>query len=175
MHIKPLFIAALSASLLGLVLGGCSPTYNWRDYTSGDGSYRVMFPAKPATHTRSIDLGGIRVDMTMTAADVEGTTYAVGTALAPDPALAQATLPAMRLALLRNIGATGDGAGVPAATPGAAALEVDATGKGNGGPVRLLGRFTAKGARVYQVIVIGKPDAMPPEQTEQFLDSFAPQ
>ena len=113
--------------------------------------------------------------MTMTAAEVDGTTFAVGTAVAPDATLALATLPAMRQALLRNIGATEDGAGGAPSKPGAAALEVDATGKGSAGPVRLVGRFTAQGARVYQVIVIGKPDAMPPEQTEQFLDSFAPQ
>jgi hypothetical protein len=165
MHIKQLLPVFAAAAMLA----GCSPTYNWRDYTSGDGAFRVMFPAKPSSHTRSIDLGGIRVDMTMTAAEVEGTTFAVGTALAPDAALAQATLPAMRQALLRNIGAK------DAALPGSAGLEVDAVGKGNGGPVRLVGRFVAKGTRMYQVIVIGKPGAMPPEHTEQFLTSFAAQ
>jgi hypothetical protein len=172
MHIRPFSFVTPAAGLLALLLGGCSPTYNWRDYTSSDGSFHVLFPAKPATHTRNIDLGGIRVDMTMTAAEVNGATFAVGTALAPDAAMAQATLPAMRQALLRNIGAT---LGDAASKPGAAGLEVDATGKGNGAPVRLVGRFTAKGTRVYQVIVIGKPDAMPPEQTEQFLGSFAAQ
>lgn len=165
MHIKQLLPAFAAAAMLA----GCSPTYNWRDHTSGDGAYRVMFPAKPASHTRNIDLGGIRVDMTMTAAEVEGTTFAVGTALAPDAAMAQATLPAMRQALLRNIGAKDD------ALPGSATLDVDAVGKGNGGPVRLVGRFVAKGTRMYQVIVVGKPGAMPPEHTEQFLTSFAPQ
>ena len=170
MHIKQLCIAALSA----LLLAGCSPTYNWRDYTSADGAFRVLFPAKPATHTRGIDLGGIKVDMTMTAAEVEGSTFAVGTAVAPDAAMAQATLPAMRQALLRNIGAsdTGENKGAP---PGGAVLDVDAVGKGKGGPVRLVGRFLAKGTRVYQVIVVGKPGAMPPEHTEQFLSSFKPQ
>ncbi|MFC0254589.1 hypothetical protein [Massilia consociata] len=177
MHIKPLLPAFASAVLVSTLLSGCSPTYNWRDYTSSEGAYRIMFPSKPSTHTRSVDLGGIRVDMTMTAAEVEGTTFAVGTALAPDPALAQATLPAMRQALLRNIGVTGAAAEAAseAAAPDAAKLDVDATGKGNGGPVRLVGRFAAKGARVYQVIVVGKPGAMPPEHTEQFLTSFAPQ
>ena len=150
------------------MLAGCSPTYNWRDFTPADGSYRVLFPAKPATHTRPIDLGGIKVEMTMSAAEVEGTTFAVGTALAPDAALAQATLPAMRQALLRNIGAADTGAGKET-------LDVDVVGKGSGGPVRLVGRFVAKGPRVYQVIVIGEPGAMPPEHTAQFLTSFAPQ
>jgi hypothetical protein len=157
--------------MAALALAGCSPTYNWRDYTSSDGAYRVLFPAKPATQTRSIDLGGIKVEMTMTAAEVEGTTFAVGTALAPDAAMAQATLPAMRQALLRNIGATDK---ADPAAPGAA-LKVDAVGKGSAVPVRLVGRFVAKGARMYQVIVVGNPGAMPPEHTEQFLTSFAPQ
>lgn len=165
MHIKQLLPVFAAAALLA----ACSPTYNWRDYTSGDGSFRVMFPAKPATHTRGIDLGGIQVEMTMTAAEVQGTTFAVGTAVAPDAALAQATLPAMRQALLRNIGAA------DSAAAAGAPLAVDAVGKGNSGPVRLVGRFVAKGPRMYQVIVVGKPDAMPPEQTEQFLTSFAPQ
>lgn len=165
MHIKQLVLASLSAVLLA----GCSPTYNWRDYTSADGAFKVLFPAKPATHTRAIDLGGIKVDMTMTAAEVEGTTFAVGTAVAPDAALAQATLPAMRQALLRNIGASDPG------VKDGAPLDVDAVGKGNSGPVRLVGRFLAKGTRVYQVIVVGTPGAMPPEHTEQFLSSFKPQ
>jgi hypothetical protein len=166
MRIRSLFLAALSACLLA----GCSPTYNWRDHTSADGSYRVMFPAKPATHTRNIDLGGIRVDMTMTGADVEGAAFVVGTALMPDAALAQASLPALRQALLRNIGAA-DGAA--AARPNAAALDVDATT--SDGKLRLVGRFVAKGARIYQVIVVGPPKTMPPEQADQFLTSFAPQ
>jgi len=177
MHIKHLLVLPLAVALLG----GCSPTYNWRDYTSSDGAYQVLFPAKPASHTRSVDLGGIRVDMTMTAAEVEGSTFAVGTALAPDPVLAQATLPAMRRALLRNIGAPEEaadaagGAGMLKPPSIGAALDVDATGKGPGGPVRLVGRFTAKGARVYQIIVVGKPGAAPPEQIAQFLTSFKPQ
>ncbi len=169
MHIKQLLPAFVAAAMLA----GCSPTYNWRDYNSGDGSFRVLFPAKPATHTRAIDLGGIKVDMTMTAAEVEGTTFAVGTAVAPDAALAQATLPAMRQALLRNIGAADKAAAGNAATGNA--LDVDAVGKGGGRPVRLVGRFVASGTRMYQVIVMGTPGAMPPEHTEQFLSSFKPQ
>jgi hypothetical protein len=88
--------------------------------------------------------------------------------------MAQATLPAMRQALLRNIGA-GDPGDRNGTAPAGAALDVDAVGKGNSGPVRLVGRFVAKGTRVYQVIVVGTPGAMPPEHTEQFLSSFKPQ
>ena len=153
--------AVLLASLL---LGACNPTYNWRDYASPDAPYRVMFPAKPASFTRTIDLDGMQVSMTMTAAEVDGTTFAVGTAEAPDEARARAALPAMRTALMRNIGA-GSGQGQ--------AGEVDVTGTSRGTPVRLVGHFEARGKRFYQVIVLGKVNGVPPEQIEQFLTSFS--
>ena len=158
-------VPVLAASFL---LAGCNPTYNWRDHTSQDDRYQVLFPAKPATFTRAVDVDGLRVDMTMTAAEVDGATFAVGAATAPDAARARAALPAMRLALLRNIGAAEDAA--PAAQDG---LRVEATGAANGRPVRLHGRFEARGERFYQVIVLGPADAVPAEQVEQFLTSFA--
>jgi hypothetical protein len=162
----------LSLLLATALLGACSPKYNWRDYASPDAPYRVMFPAKPASVTRSIDLEGKQVSMTMTAADIDGATFAVGAAEAPDEAQAQAALPAMMQALLRNIGIKeGQGQLHPDAS-GKTVGEVDATGLANGAPVRLVGRFEARGKRFYQVIVLGKPDAMPPEQVEQFLTSF---
>ena len=169
---QPRFLPASFILLLAALLAACNPTYNWRDHTSGDGSFRVQFPSKPSTHTRSVDLGGLRVDMTMTAAEVEGTTFAVGTALTSDAAQAQAILPAMRHALLRNIGAASTDAGGEPASP---VPGIDATGSGPAGPVRIVGRFVAKEARVYQVIVAGKPGAVSAEHIEQFLDSFTPQ
>ncbi|MEM8511686.1 hypothetical protein RCH14_000977 [Massilia sp. MP_M2] len=150
--------------LASALLAACNPAYNWRDYTSEDGRFKVLFPAKPATLTRTVDLNGLHVEMTMTAAKVDNTTFAVGTGVAPDPARAQAALPAMRLALLRNIGA-----------PDAAAtddLNVDITGAGQGAPMHLSGRFAANGNRFYQVIVLGPAGKTPPEQVEQFLTSF---
>jgi hypothetical protein len=161
--------AALAATgiLAALLLAGCNPTYNWRDHAAADGTWKALFPAKPASFTRSVDLGGLQVEMTMTAAEVEGATFAIGSASAPDAA--QAALPAMRRALLANIGVAGEHA---AATKDG--LQVDATGSANGQPVQLQGRVMARGARVYQVIVLGKPGT-PPEQVEQFLTAFTPQ
>jgi hypothetical protein len=159
--------------LLACVLfAACSPKYNWRDYASPDAPYKIMFPAKPASATRTIDLDGMQVSMTMTAAEVDGATFAVGSAEAPDEARARKALPAMRQALLRNIGAD-DGQGKAQADAGGKAVsEVDATGKANGMPVRLVGHFEARGKRIYQVIVLGKANALPPEQVEQFMTSF---
>ena len=153
-----------------LLLPGCHPTYNWRTYSSPDAPYRIMFPAKPATHTRSVDLDGMQVDMTMTAAEVEGVTFAVGTGIAPDAARARAAVAAMKTALVRNIGA--EVARESAAAGPDSALDIDAVGSANGQPMKLRGRFEAHGKRFYQVVVMGKANAMTPEHVEQFISSF---
>jgi hypothetical protein len=164
-------VAPALCLLLALPLAACSPKYNWRDYASPDAPYRVMFPAKPSTITRTIDLDGMQVAMTMTATEIDGATFAVGAAEAPDAARAQAALEAMQVALVRNIGATITS---QKATSGddRATRDVDASGTDHGVPVRLVGHFEARGKRFYQVIVLGKTQAMPPEQVEQFLSSF---
>jgi hypothetical protein len=155
------------------LLAGCNPAYNWREHTSQEGRFKVLFPAKPASHTRPVDLDGLRVEMTMTAAEVDGATFAVGSATAPDAADARAALPAMRLALLRNIGASEEDA-----PPGPDGLRVNVLGNGNGAgkgkPMHLSGLFEARGARFYQVIVLGPEGATSPEQIDQFLTSFTP-
>ncbi len=156
-------------------LAACSPTYNWREYSSPDGSYHVLFPAKAASYTRPIDLDGMKVNMTMTAAEVEDTTFAVGSAEAPDAAHAQAALVAMKTALVRNIGATissEKAAAVDKSGARRAAIDIDALGAQNGVPMRLLGHFEARDKRFYQVIVMGKASALQSEQADQFLSSF---
>lgn len=168
-RLRPPVLALL---LAGALLGACSPKYNWRDYASPDAPYRVTFPAKPASATRTIALDGMQVSMTMTAAEVDGATFAVGSAEAPDEARARSALPAMTQALLRNIGAGGTQGRFQTDARGRAVGDVDASGTTNGVPVRLVGHFEARGKRFYQVIVLGKANAMPPEQVEQFLTSF---
>lgn len=158
--------------LASFLLAACSPKYNWRDYASPDAPYKVMFPSKPASFTRTIDLDGMQVSMTMTAAEVDGATFAVGSAEAPDEAHARTALPAMMKALLRNIGAGDDGGKFDADSSGKTTGDIDVTGSTNGVPVRLVGHFEARGKRFYQVIVLGKANALPPEQVEQFLTSF---
>jgi hypothetical protein len=173
--ISAIMLPALAAAMLS----ACSPTFNWRDYSSPDAPYRVMFPAKPATYTRKVDVDGMQVNMTMTAAEVENTMFAVGSAEAPDAARAQAALQAMKTALVRNINGTVTSEKAAAAsatsdgsTTQSAAIDVEATGTRSGAPVRLIGHFVSRDKRFYQVVVMGKPAAVAPEQTDQFLSSF---
>ena len=166
--------SALAAAVLALA--ACSGSHNWRDYSSPDAPYRVMFPDKPSVHKRSIDLDGMKVEMTMTAVDDQGTIYAVGSAEAPDAAKANAALAAMKTALVRNIGATvtSEKARAVSSTSSGqqSAIDVEASGMQNGTPMKLIGHFEARDKRFYQVIVMGKDKAMPREQVEQFISSF---
>lgn len=169
--------AALALTLgLGVSLAACGSSHNWRDFTSQEAPYRVMFPDKPAIHKRTIDIDGMKVEMTMTAVDADGTTFAVGSAIAPDAAHAQAALAAMKTALVRNIGATvtAEHAKAEASTGGGqrSSIDVEAAGVQNGAPMKLFGHFEARDRRFYQVIVMGKAKNMPKEEVDQFLASF---
>lgn len=176
------YLLAPVAVLAVAALTACSPKYDWRDYVSPDAPYRVLFPGKPATYTRSVDLDGMKVDMTMTATEVDGAMYAVGAAQAPDAAQAQAALAAMKLALMRNIGATGanETSSAKAVTGPNGSVEtttsdVVANGAMNGVQMRLHGHFEARGNRFYQVVVIGPARSIEREPAEEFLSSFKPQ
>lgn len=161
-----------------LVLSACGNSANWRDYTSPDVPFRVMFPDKPSVFKRPIDLNGMKVEMTMTAVDLGGTTYAVGSAQAPDAAEAEAALVAMKTALVRNIGATvtSEKASAVSSSGGGgvqrSVIDIEAHGVSNGQPMKLVGHFEARDKRFYQVIVMGREKAMPKEQVEQFMTSF---
>jgi hypothetical protein len=174
-HLQAILVPALAV----VALAACSPQYNWRDYSSTDAPFRVMFPDKPAVHTRSVDLDGLKVDMTMTAVQVNGATFAVGSAEAPDADKAEAALAAMQTALVRNIGATVTSKKVARAASAAgnaatrsAAIDIEAAGTQKGQPMRLVGHFESRNKRFYQVIVMGPAKSVPQDQVDMFMSTF---
>ena len=82
---RKLFLFAIP--VIALLLSGCSPQFNWREFTSKDASWQALFPDKPATASRAIDLDAMHTTMTMTAAEVDGILFAVGQAQASDERL----------------------------------------------------------------------------------------
>ncbi len=160
----PRLILIMAAAL---ALAACSPKLNWRDYRSPDAPFTVMFPDKPITQSRTIELGEEHVSMLMTAAKVDGIVFAVGSAELADPTRAQLALPNMKTAMLRNLNAT-----VRHEANNNGVLEVDAIGNQNGAPMQLTGHFQAQGKRVYQVIVIGPEKVTQREAIETFMSSF---
>ncbi|MES2162506.1 MAG: hypothetical protein V4476_15210 [Pseudomonadota bacterium] len=159
------------ALLLAAALSACSPQYDWRDYRSTDAPYAVLFPGKPASQTRSIQLDTLSVNMTMTAAEVDGVIFAVGSAQLPDAAQGPAAIAAMKTALVNNIGATVTSS-KSSADARQATLDVEAKGSQNGEALHLIGHFIARDKRIYQVIVMGRDKHIVQDQVETFLSSF---
>lgn len=169
----------LTTLLAAGVLSACSPKYDWRDYRSSDAPYAVLFPGKPASQTRTITLNGQEVSMTMTAAEVDGVSFAVGSAKLADAAKAQAALVAMKTALVNNIGAavvsdktttTSSGTGSPSGQQ--TMVEVEAKGAQNGEAMLLIGHFIAKDNRIYQVIIMGREKHVVRDTVDTFMSSF---
>ncbi|AXA94754.1 hypothetical protein [Massilia sp. YMA4] len=160
-------ISLLAALLAAVTLAACSPKFDWRDYRGSQAPYAVLFPGKPATHTRPVDLDGQKASMTMAATDIDGTVFAVGSAELADADHAQLAVQAMKAAMVRNIGAAR-----PIESTRDGGFEVEAHGARGGQPVTLRGRFLARGKRAYQVIVVGPDNAVSREEADTFLRSF---
>jgi hypothetical protein len=164
---KLMLNSAWVALLAATALTACSPKFDWRDFRSNDAPYAVLFPGKPATFTREVNLDGQQVKMTMSAAEVDGTMFAVGSAELPDPAKAALAVQAMRTAMLRNIG----GSVTKEGTKDGAFL-IEARGSQNGTPMLLYGRFLSHDKRAYQVVVLGREKHFGQETVDTFMSSF---
>ncbi len=162
----------LFAMLCALTLGACDPKFNWREVRGKNPPFTVLLPAKPASLTRPINLEGQKVDMTMTAAEVDGVSFAVGAVQLVDAAHAQAAARAMQMAMVSNI------RGTPRPLAHASdPTDIEASGTpADGAPAMLLiGHFAAADNRAYQVIVVGPEKELSREQAATFLASFKPQ
>ena len=175
---RSLLVAGACALLLA-----CSPKFDWREVRGKDAPFVVVLPAKSSSIARQINLDGAKVTMQMTAAEVDGVTFAVGSAELPDAAKARAALPAMKNALVNNIkGSVKSESAASAAETSAAgsqqdsALSIEAEGVRGAAaePTLLIARFIAQDRRIYQLVVIGSPQAVSREAVDTFLTSFKP-
>ncbi|MGZ5780293.1 MAG: hypothetical protein ACXWIN_04965 [Burkholderiaceae bacterium] len=136
-----------------------------------------MLPAKPASFSRLINLNGQQVMMTMIASEVDGVTYAVGTATLPDVEKAHMALSSMKSGLVKNIAGTiklEKSSEDKAA--GTTSIEIDAFGtssaNNNAQSMRLIAQFVAKDKHVYQVAMIGPEKAITRDAIDTFFTSF---
>ena len=168
-------LALLALCVLATSLAGCDPALNWREARNNDGGYTVLFPAKPSSFDRTVNLDGLQVLMTMTAAEADGVSFAVATAVIDDEAQRAKALLAMQTGMTRNI--QGEIAEQKSVTVkgGATAVEVHATGKSGqaGTPLALFARFFQHETRVFQVIALGPKEKLSADTADTFLSSFA--
>jgi hypothetical protein len=177
MKIRSLILAVPAALAAALLFSACSPKFDWRDYRGPAVPYTALFPGKPATQTRPINLGEDKADMHMAATEVDGVTFAVGSAELPDAGRAQAAITAMKNTMVKNLNATVTSEkqeSSSAAGSQRTAITVEAKGSRNGETMVLFGRFVAKDKRVYQAIVAGREKQVDKEAVETFMSSFKP-
>jgi hypothetical protein len=159
-------------------LSACSPQYNWREVHGNSVStvpFTVLLPGKADSFTQSIELNGAPVAMTMTAAEVDGVTFAVGTASFADAAAAQSALGQMKEALIKNIGGSPVETVIPGAEiAGSQSMTLSTIGTDRGKPLKMIGRLYNIEKRVYQVIMAGDPKKISDDATEMFFTSFKP-
>lgn len=169
---RDFLLRAAAAAACALLLA-CSPKFDWREVRGSAAPYVALFPAKPDTHARTINLDGAQVRMTMTGAEIDGVSFTVGSVHLEDPTRAQQAIGAMKTALVRNIEGRIVSERLSAPAPGATLLELEARGPLPQGRERLLlARFFARGHHAYQMLVVGAADAVPREAADTFLNSF---
>jgi len=161
-----------AAAACCLILLACSPKFDWREVRSQSAPYLVVLPAKPATHARDINLNGLPVTMTMTGAEVDGVTFAVGSVELTDPAQAAHALAAMKTALVRNIDGKVTKEGDATRKDGTVMTELEASGPLRDGQRLLLARFAARERHVYQLLVVGDARKLSREAADTFFTSF---
>jgi hypothetical protein len=160
------YLTRRSLAILGIVAllltsAACNPTWNWRESRSSDAPVSVLLPAKPSSHARTVDLNGLEVTMNMTATEINGASFALGSAAVADPAKREQALQAMQTAMVRNIN-------------GVVATEIEAIGRigKSDEPIVLAARFANSGQWVVQAIVVGPQKNVPREVIDTFLGSL---
>jgi len=167
--------ALFALSVFMLFLNGCDPTLNWREVRSDDASYTALFPAKPTSFERAVNLDGLQVMMNMTAAEADGVSFAVATAIIEDEGQRAKALIAMQTAMLRNIRGEITEKKTVDVKGGATAIQIHATGQAGqaGTPLVLFARFVIHESRVFQVIALGPKEKLSAETADTFLSSFS--
>ena len=167
-------LRASTLMIAALALVACSPTLNWREVRNADAGYLVLLPAKPASHTRTVTLGELKVEMQMTAAEADDMNFAVASALVEDAGQRKNALELMQQAMVKNIRGSIAGEKTLMLKDGSSATEIEAGGTmPNGRRMKLYARFAMKEQRIYQAVAIGPEDRLNAEIAETFLASFS--
>ena len=165
---------------VGVALGvaalcaACSPALDWRELRPTDSGLRVLFPCKPASHARRVNLGPDAVRLELHACSAGGVTWAVAVADVQDPARVGPALTELRTAAADNLSAAAAQRlelKVEGATPNPASQRVQFQGRlPDGRAVTEQVAVFAKGTRVFQAIALG--GKLDPEAVDSFFASL---
>jgi hypothetical protein len=158
---------ALIAMLVGL-LAGCSPEYNWREVSVGQGAVKAFFPDQPATRQRPLTFSGHEVQFAMTSAEVNDAVFAVAyvpfpASMKDDAAMQTSLMSSIIGSLYGNLGVA-----VPADLPESGRRFV-IEGKAQQGSVRMEVIVWLTPHALIEAIVSAEPQSFPAQQAEEFL------
>lgn len=149
--------AVLPALLV--LLAGCGPALDWRQFQPEGWPLQLAMPCKPADQQRHIALAGTRVALRMLSCSADDHVFAVASADVGDPARVVPALQALAAAARANVQATvldEQAAAVPGMTPQAAARRWRLRGQlPDARPVGEQLLVFAHGTRVFQASLIG--------------------
>lgn len=164
----------LSLCPIWLALVGCAPSLDWREIRPDDSDAIAMFPCKPTTDARMVNLAGARVRMVLVACRAGNATWALAFADMTDPAKVTQALQDLRSANAGNLKGTPTVIGemrLAGMSPNPQAQRVRVQGSLPAGEAVVLeSGFFARGTRVYQATVMGQ--AIDAEALATFFDGL---
>lgn len=157
-----------------LCLNACSPKFNWREIKNEEPHLSILFPGKPSSHSREVQLGDNKVIMHMIATDIDGINFSLAYAkvnkenrdLNQQKKLQQDLVYLMQEGMIKNINGTKIESRVKNSIFVAGNLP-------NGQKINMYGKFEIKGDWIVQVILIGEERKITEEVADTFISSLS--
>ncbi|MDO9024691.1 hypothetical protein [Zwartia sp.] len=157
--------------LLGLtavLLGACTPEYNWREWTVADERAVIMFPSRTQTEQRPIDVEGLPSKFSLTSSAVGPSVFSVGFIPLPEK-LTEAQQTALVKKMVSALAARAGAQAPEAAFEGKVfSLETMVAGK----PSLLMARVVVHRGMLIQVVVSGPKQSLSNENAVEFVRSL---
>ena len=158
---------------VSVLLWGCAPELNWREWRTPEAGLTQLFPCKPVQQQRKIELAGRPVTMVLQVCDVGDVTWALAHAELGDPSAVGPALQALAAAAHDNLGVPRSlslPASVQGATPQAGAGRFRFQGtRRDGRALEAALLVAARGTLVVQVTALGA--RLADDSIETFLGS----
>lgn len=171
---RRLVAPACLAGLLGGALPACAPVLNWRQMRPEGWALEAAMPCRPDRLSRDLPLAGTTVTLTLLVCRVGEHSFALASAVLPDPGSVPAVLQALVAAARDNVAGQVEAERplrVPGMTPQPSALHRRLHGQApDGRAVTEEVAVFAHGMRVFQATVLGP--ALDTAQTAPFFDGL---
>ena len=157
-----------------LVLGACSPTFDWRSVPLPGTQLVAELPCRPGRFQRDVAVAGVPLKLFMLSCEAGGVTYGVATADVGDPGRVEAVLQALREGAAEAIRSADSPAGalnLRGATPFSGNSSAHLHGRRpNGEEVEEAISVFGRGTRVFQASAVGA--ALPEGAVKSFEDGL---